>query len=98
MKGTEHNNHNEDVLESLSEDIKEIKDNITNLRTDMQQYNTIRIKNGGGRKILFERDEFFQMLYDKGKFKNAVRDISWWIERAVPFFTLIGVLYAVFSK
>lgn len=33
----------------------------------IESQNTVVIINGGGRHITFQRNEFFQMLYDKGK-------------------------------
>lgn len=38
-------------------------DEIKNKLNDMDQ---VRITNGGGRHISYPRDEFFQMLYDRG--------------------------------
>ena len=41
--------------------------------------NKVTIRNGGGRHITFELGEFNQMLYDKFKFKGALRLFSTWV-------------------
>jgi len=51
---------------------------IGELANQIEQMDTIRIKNGGGRNIMFKRDEFNQMIYDKSiwKWKDFVKDLS----------------------
>ena len=50
----------EETLEAIRTDIAEVNSKVDNLQF-------INITNGGGRHVTFNRDEFFQMLYDRNK-------------------------------
>lgn len=90
-------NH-EELLNTLVADMKLVSTNLEKLTTEVRMLGDIEVKNGGGRKIKFNRAEFFQMLYEKGKVKNMLNDLDWWISKIIPLSTLIILVYTFFIK
>lgn len=56
---------------------EEIRWQIEEIENQIEQMQTIRVKNGGGRTIMFNREEFYQMMYDKivWKWKDFAKDL-----------------------
>lgn len=74
---------------------------LQDIREDIKSLKTITIKNGGGRTVTYQKDEFYQMLYDKNKdsIKSFV-NFSYSASRVFTFLwqliLTIGVIYAFF--
>ena len=75
------------VLEN-TEKLKSTDEMFNQILDKVDQLKVIEITNGGGRHVVFKRDEFFQMLYDrKNVWKNIIK----------PTFTDIILVGAVVS-
>jgi hypothetical protein len=61
----------------MDEEIEKCRGDIKELANQIEQMNIIHIQNGNGRKIMFRRPEFYQMIYDKTIFrwKDYAKDI-----------------------
>ena len=58
-------------------ELKNLEKKLDNLTEKLSQMETIHITNGGGRHIMFKRQEFYQMIYDKTIFrwKDYAKDL-----------------------
>ena len=83
--------------------LKDINRSINEIGVKVDKLQFINIKNGGGRRVQFLRDEFFQMLYDRpkdtfynmGKFsRNALQIIDFAGKIAI----VSGIIYILFVK
>jgi len=55
----------EERLAEGEEKFKSIDENLTSINKKLDLINEICVKNGGGRHVIYNRSEFFQMLYDR---------------------------------
>ena len=76
------------VLEN-KEDIKTTKEMFEAILDGVEELKTIEIKNGGGRPVMYHRNDFFQMLYDR---KNIWRNI---IEPTFAGIILVGAVISL---
>lgn len=64
-------------LDSLNSQNARLYEMIEETNAKLDCFDTIHIKNGGGRDVAFKRNEFFQMLYDRQKEQfNNVSDFA----------------------
>lgn len=54
-------------IKEITESLKHIRQTLHIINTKMQTMDSVVIKNGGGREVLYKKDEFNQMVYDNGK-------------------------------
>jgi len=64
---------NEEFVKSCGERHKSIEELLQEISSKLDMLNECTVRNGGGRHITYQRQEFNQMLYDKGKL-NAMAD------------------------
>ena len=76
---------------ALNNSVAEMANQIFKMDQKVDLFNHIVISNGNKRKITYERNEFFQMLYDR---KDIWKPIQSMIERVL----LIGALITLILK
>jgi hypothetical protein len=88
----------------------EIKDNYTKignrlheLSALMQKLFMVEIRNGGGRKVTMDRQEFFQMIYDRPKESlskglDNVEKINKVFDFVYKIGLVVGMIYLIFGS
>jgi len=81
----------------------EHQEQLDRIERKVDDLQNINIKNGGGRHVMFKRDEFFQMLYDRPKETfNNVADFSTKAKNIIDFgfkaVVMIGAIYLMFIQ
>jgi len=77
--------------------VRELHVTLKNLDRKIEDLRSVEIKNGGGRHIVFDREEFFQMLYDNASWKNIPAKADFWLKLLLAFAQLV-TLIILFSK
>jgi len=76
--------------------IEVILEKLDVLDKKIDSFDTIHIKNGGGRDVVYHRSEFFQMLYDWRKEKfNSVSDFAKKLDNIFDVFIKLASLAAI---
>ena len=60
------------------EEIEKLRWDIKELNNSLNNFGIVKVINGNGRKIMYKREEFEQMIYDgmKWRWKDTVKDIT----------------------
>lgn len=79
-----------------------IRKRLHELSNAIHSLSFIELKNGGGRKVTMERNEFFQMIYDRPKevinnTLNGVNKFNTFLDFIYKFSIVTGMLYLVFT-
>ena len=91
------------IESEIKNNYEKISNRLHELSALMQRLFTVEIKNGGGRRVTMDRQEFFQMIYDRPKeaVNNAVNNVDK-LGKVVDFVykvgLVIGMIYLIVNK
>jgi len=72
--------HHTKILSLLAKIAIDTRHTVNNIQGSIDNLNDITINNGGGKPVTFNRNVFFQNVYDKLSFSKQLKNASGWIE------------------
>jgi len=89
----------------VKEDVSVVKDEVKKLK---ETTHTVTIINGGGEGVetTFQRNQFYQLIYDriarmerekvnKGGFKNTVKSLAWWSDNIMKILVAVAIVLGI---
>lgn len=75
------------TLNDIQKTVNSLVEQIDNIKNDIGELKIIKIKNGGGRPVMYQREDFYQMIYDRPK--EAIERASWFSKNATQIIQFI---------
>lgn len=76
----------------MNNELNHIIEQLKSLEEKIDLLNDITISNGGGRRVTYTRNDFFQMIYDRVTLKGVQRFVAYALGVVVSIFSILSFL------